>query len=90
MFCKEFKGKVLINKRVWYDEYYNGHKLIGEVHHKRKNDAYLSTLEYFSSVNLLSKCTGLVAGNCGGSVGAALLNNGKYEYMYIFNLGTYK
>lgn len=94
-FEKAFPGKIIINKRVYFDQYYdifeNNHRaLISAVDSGREKDSYWKSVEYLSSVNLLSKCCGLVAGCCGGSRAAYYLNNGKYEYCYLFNLGLYE
>lgn len=60
------------------------------MHFERENDSYYKSLEYFSSVLLLSKCQGLIAGNCGGSRAAMYMNDGKYEFSYLFDLGLYE
>lgn len=44
--------------------------------------------QYLINILLLSKCNYLVAGNAGGSQGALLFNK-KYEYQYVYDLGTY-
>lgn len=91
-FRKEFPGKILINKRTYYDEqYYNNEDitLIGQVKFNRENDDYYKGLEYLSSLYILSKCNVLIGGNCGGSCAALYMNNGKYEDWDIFNLGLY-
>lgn len=49
----------------------------------------LSGLEYLSSIILLSRCTALVGGNCGGTLGALFFNDEKYEFVHVFNLGLY-
>lgn len=48
-----------------------------------------SGLEYLSSIILLSRCTALVGGNCGGTLGALFFNDEKYEFVHVFNLGLY-
>ncbi|MDR0507244.1 MAG: hypothetical protein LBH32_10600 [Dysgonamonadaceae bacterium] len=47
-------------------------------------------ISYLSSICLLSRCNALIAGNCGGSAAALYINNFKYEYWHLFNLGLYK
>lgn len=95
-FEDSFSGKIIENKRKYYDQFYkikdeNGSKTrISWVHFERDNDNYYKSLEYFSSINLLSKCNLLIAGNCGGSRMALYLNNEKYEYYHLFNLGEYQ
>lgn len=93
-FEEAFPGKILINKRHYFDEYYqmqgtNDSTLISAVHFKRENDNYYKALEYFSSLYLLAHCNALIAGNCGGSRAALYLNYGAYEYSFLFNLGVY-
>lgn len=94
-FEKNFPQKILVNKRKYFDEFYEIKKDVGEnarisnVHFSRENDSYYKSLEYFSSVNLLSKCTALIAGNCGGSRAALYLNNNEYEFWHLFDLGVY-
>lgn len=95
-FDKLFHGKVLVNKRNYFDKkYYELKKEMGidvrinHVHFSRDNDAFWTSLEYLSSIMLLSKCDALIAGNCGGSKAALYLNGGKYEYWHIFDLGLY-
>lgn len=93
-FKDAFPGKIITNKRKYFDEYYSIHNncssaLISAVDTGRENDNYWKSIEYLSSINLLSKCCGLVAGCCGGSRAALYLNNGKYEYSYLFQLGMY-
>lgn len=89
-----FPGKIIVNKRHYFDDYYrikqqNKNALISCVSFERDNDNYFKALEYFSSLNLLSKCCALVAGNCGGSRAALYLNRNKYEYSYLFDKGLY-
>lgn len=91
-FEKAFPDKILENKRVYYDDIYDQDDSISyikDVHFERKNDNYLSGLEYLSSIILLSRCAALVGGNCGGTLGALFFNDEKYEFVHVFNLGLY-
>ncbi len=95
-FDKIFKNQVLTNKRHYFDKFYKlktdsggEDTRISWVHFNRENDSYYKSLEYFSSVNLLSKCNVLIAGSCGGSRMAMYLNNNQYDYCYLFNKGMY-
>lgn len=94
-FEKAFPNQILVNKRNYFDQFYTLQNQSGEdtriswVHFDRENDDYYKSLEYFSSVNLLSKCNALIAGNCGGSRTALYLNDNKYEYWHLFDLGVY-
>jgi hypothetical protein len=92
-FEEAFPGKIIVNKRVYYDDQYYGNQnvnYIAHVHFDRENDNYYKGLEYLSSLYLLSKCNAFVGGNCGGSQAALYMNDGKYENWKIFDLGVYK
>lgn len=96
-FNKRFSGKVLINKRVYYDEatnvdysnYNNDHIGVSGAEFNRDNNKYLIGIEYISSMNLVSNCSCLVAGACGGTTAVLYMNALKYREKYIFNLGKY-
>lgn len=94
-FMDAFPDKILTNQRYYYDEFYsikekNGDSArISQVHHNRENDNYYKSLEYLSSIYLLSKCDSLIAGNCGGSRAALYLNANKYQYIHLFDYGIY-
>lgn len=77
------------NKRQYYDALYyrSDEVLIGKVRFDRENDNYWKGLEYLSSLMILSKCRTLVAGNCGGTLFAALM--GDYDAPLIFDYGVY-
>lgn len=88
--CNEFgKSIVFSNSREYYDEIYRKEKLeqICEAKLDRNNDQYFSSLEYISSMFVLSECKGIVGGTCSGSVLAALFSNSDYQY--FFNKGLY-
>lgn len=87
-----FHDKVLINQREYYDDAFQENQLqwIKDVHFERENDNYHKGLEYISSLVILSKCSALIGGNCGGSQTAVFLNNGTYEFCHIYDLGIYE
>lgn len=74
---KKYPGKILTNKRT-YDYGEEG------------RDMFQYGLAYFSSMYLLSKCNMLIAGLCGGSQAALLMNQHNYEQVYVFDIGKYK
>lgn len=79
---------VLVNKRVYFDAFdFADGKTINDVIFDRDNDKYLRGIEYLSSVELLSKCGGIVAGLCGGTVAASYINNSKYRDRIYIDLG---
>ena len=94
-FEKTFPNLVLTNKRHYYDEFYDLKKSGGDdtriswVSFDRENDNFYKSLEYLSSINLLSKCNLLIAGSCGGSRAALYMNDNQYEYVNLYNLGVY-
>lgn len=55
----------------------------------RVESMYQNNVEYLEEVYLLSKCEGLLAGKCSGSIVAALWNDGKYDVLDIMKLGSY-
>lgn len=91
-FCHVFPGMIIENKRHYYDElYYKDPNIqyIKDVRFDRENNNYWMGLEYLSSIILLSRCTALIGGNCGGTMAAIFFNNCRYKYTHIFNLGLY-
>jgi len=96
-FNDRFENKVLINKRVFYDEVedinysnYNvdGSDITGNLFN-RENNQYLIGAEYISSMNIVSKCKCLVAGACGGTTAVLYMNGLCFRDRYIFDLGKY-
>ena len=90
-FVEEFgERRVLSNKRRYYDElYYNSNeKLLSRISFDRANDNYLKGKEYFSSLYIVSRCDGMVAGNCGGTFVSLLLSESQ-ENKYVYNEGFY-
>ena len=87
-FQKEFPGCILTNKRMYFDQYdFSDGIHLNDIIVDRDRDKYWRGMEYLSSVCLLSKCGGLVAGACGGSYGAFYMSNGGYRYTCFWNLG---
>lgn len=85
-FEKAFPGKILVNKRTYYDKAMKDQnvKWIGQVSFDRENDNYLKGLEYLSSIIIVSRCKALLAGDCGASNMALLYNGEKYERFKIY------
>ena len=92
-----FPGKVLINKRVYYDEVegvdysrYNidGTDIVGNLF-ARENNEYLIGVEYISSMNLVANCHSLVSGACGGCTAVLYMNGLRYRSRNVFDLGKY-
>ena len=90
-FQEAFPGMILENKRTYYDRIMQEQSLvsIANVRFDRENDNHLKGLEYLSSLVILSRCDGLVAGNCGGTRMALFMNDGRYTRSRIFDKGLY-
>lgn len=89
IFKKEFKEKLIFVERERYRNY-NNEKIIPQTNlSTRKNDKYLTGLEYLSEMYILSKCNSLIAASNSGVVAAVIMNGNQYENKYIINLGVY-
>lgn len=85
-----FPGKILVNNRKFFDKIdFERVERIADVSFDRENDAYLRGLEYLSSIYLLSRCDALIAGQNTGSQMAYIINGGKYEHVYFYDIGKY-
>lgn len=74
---KQYPGMILTNKRT-YDK------------DSPERHGHQAGLEYLSSMHILSKCNMLIAGLCGGSQAAVLMNQHQYEHVYLFDIGKYQ
>ncbi len=84
---KDKYGEVIIeNKRV-YKNYEEGY--IANTYNGRVNDAYLTSKEYLSSLYLLSRCSGIIAGRTSGLVITLLMKDDDYDYKFFWDLGYY-
>lgn len=94
---QRFPRRILINKRVYYDEaenvdysnYNYDHIGISGARFDREDNEYLIGIEYISSMNLVATCDAFVAGACGGTTAVLYLNNLRFKETQIFNLGRY-
>lgn len=81
------EGIVLTNRTNWID-YKGGYINTYYSDSIRKNDRYLSGLEYLATIYILSKSNCIIGGTPGGASGAMLLSE-SYEYHYFWFLGYY-
>lgn len=72
-----YPGKILTNKREYDEE-------------NSVRSGHQAGLEYLSSMYLLSRCDMLIAGLCGGSQAAILMNQHQYTHLYVFDIGKYQ
>lgn len=91
-FESAFPGKILVNKRTYYDKAMAEQKVkwIGLVRFDRENDNYWKGLEYLSSIYILANCKALLGGYCGASNMALLFNGEQYERFKVYDLGIEK
>lgn len=91
MFRKVFGGIVITNKRHYIGQKFHtqGLSWCHQVNLGIENEKYVKGLEYLSSMVILSRCKGLIGGNCGGSKLALMLSNLDYEYWHLWDLGLY-
>lgn len=88
--------EIITNKRQYFGDLYNAVcenrplSVISDVTSKHSDNYYWRGIQYLSSMDILSRCDALVAGNCGGTCLALLMNNMKYKRVYVFNLGFYE
>ena len=86
LFKSEFKNRLLFFSKPYVVDVGNGY--VTQVHFDRLDDKKKQGEEYLIQILLLSRCTCLLAGPCGGTIGAELFTNG-YEQEYIWDLGLY-
>lgn len=84
---KEFPSRIIVNDRTYYDDtdYSRG---LSYVHMNGEKDRCCRGLQYLSSIMLLSKCGGLISGQCEGGYAAFYLNGGQYRYCFFWELGN--
>lgn len=87
--CEQFPGKVLVNKRTYYD-HFSDITFLAEASFDRENDHYLKGLEYLSSIKLLSSTNSIIAGLCAGTYAANFMKSNEYKHKFYFKLGVYK
>lgn len=64
---------------------------MSELHRRQevKRKGFDMGMDYILSIDLLSKCNSLIAsGGCGGLSEAIRQNEGRYNNMYVFELGV--
>jgi len=64
--------------------------VLSDFHFNRENDSFLKGKEYLAVVELLAKCNGLMGSLVGATVGAILINGGKYDHVEIIDEGVYE
>lgn len=86
VFEDKYRDRLIVNRRKYAQ--YQGVS-IGKTIYENGNGGYEGGMQYLITIALLSKCHCLCAGRASGTAGACLMSEG-YEYIYIFDLGTYE
>lgn len=86
-FSEQFAEKIFYYPAVRVNSGLNGY--LSESRLYKENNLYQIGSDYWVELYALSKCNALVAGNCSGTQVALMLNEGRYEDVYIFELGRY-
>ncbi len=83
-----FGDKLLFSGQKLY-ETMNGKKFLSEFTETNCTEKWHNTVDYYSTIYILSKCDGLLAGLTCGSI-CAFLMSGGYGFIYFWSLGKYK
>ncbi len=86
LFESEFNNQIIFYNKPYVLDTGNGY--VTQVHFDRLDDKKKQGEEYLIQILLLSRCTCLLAGPCGGTIGAELFTKG-FEREYIWDLGLY-
>jgi hypothetical protein len=84
LFKNEFGDKLIMSKRRRFSTI---NKKIPLINEKGESARYLSGLEYIIDTILLSRCDSVICPVTSGSMAALILNNNRFAYKYIFDLG---
>lgn len=87
-FKKEFKQKLFCYPQQRFPKEISIKRLAMHSFN-RQQDAYYRGEEYLAAIYVLAQCNSLVAGSCGATAWALLINQEQYENKYIFELGKY-
>ena len=92
LFEAAYPGRVLRSTGMFYDDAQADYssQYVGLTKFDRANDVYLKGLEYLTSVMIFARCTSAVMGMCAGSMAATYINGGKFENLYVYDLGAYE
>ena len=87
-FKEAFGDRLLFSGQKLY-EGMNGKKFLSELTVANYSERWHNIVDYYSTIYILSKCDGLLAGLTCGSISAFLMSKG-FRYTYFWNLGRYK
>lgn len=87
-FKEAFGDRLLFSGQKLYDGM-NGKKFLSEMAVANYSEKWHITVDYYSTIYILSKCDGLLAGLTCGSICAYIMSKG-YRYTYFWDLGRYR
>ena len=85
---KQNLGEKLIGLDVPRVRYRGGYQL-SDLYHRQKMDIYKRQLDYLTELELLSRCQCLIAGKTTGSRFVPIMKDGRFEYLFYWELGRY-
>lgn len=86
-FKEAFGNKLLSSGQKLY-EGMNGKKFLSEIKVSDYSEKWRNTVDYYSTIYILSKCDGLLTGLTCGSICAYMMSR-EFNYTYFWNLGRY-
>jgi hypothetical protein len=84
-FRNVFKESLIVSDSQRIQEYNTG--ITPDIMKNQSASVYKNGLNYLADMYLLSLCDGIVASKVSGTIFTLGLNNNKYRYKYIFDLG---
>lgn len=88
VFLEAFGDKLLFSGQRLY-EGMDGKKFLSEIKVANYSEKWHNTVDYYSTIYILSKCDGLLAGLTCGSICAYMMSKG-YGYTHFWDLGRYQ
>lgn len=88
VFLEAFGDKLLFSGQRLY-EGMDGKKFLSELKVDNYSEKWHNTVDYYSTIYILSKCDGLLAGLTCGSICAYMMSKG-YGYTHFWDLGRYQ
>ncbi len=86
-FKEKYEEKVITNRNDFIE--YNGENAIGKLVTEGERDLRKEGIDYLMTISILAHCNCFIGGHTSGTVGVMLMNQ-KFDYTYIFDLGTYE
>jgi hypothetical protein len=90
-FMQAFPGRVVTSGSMRHEplDGFDRSKILAEVRFDRKDDKYMSGLEYLTDMALLSRCDYYLGTLTSGPLAALFMNGDGYKDKHIIDLGVY-